>query len=110
MPSWAGHVCKSPRADPTRWLSPSGGARDQGQPDYVLANSITGHEAERRPGTREEWLAVTKHDGVEVDPQSRRLRSSLSIRNQMRLLEQFADFGGVELLHQQFAQQVWPGD
>ena len=38
-----------------------------GQPDHVLANHIAGHKAERRPGAGEEWLAATKHDGVEVE-------------------------------------------
>ena len=42
-------------------------SRNVGQPDYVLANSITGHKAERRPGASEEWLALTKHHGVKVD-------------------------------------------
>src|SRR5450755_2062095 len=37
------------------------------QPDRVLANQIAGHEAERRPGAGEEWLAATKHDGAEVE-------------------------------------------
>ena len=38
-----------------------------GQPDHVLANQIAGHKAERPPGAGEEWLAATKHDGVEVE-------------------------------------------
>ena len=38
-----------------------------GQPDHILANPIIRHEAERRPGPGEIWLAVTKHDGVQVD-------------------------------------------
>jgi hypothetical protein len=33
----------------------------------VLANSIVGQKAERRPGASEEWLAATKHDGAEVE-------------------------------------------
>jgi hypothetical protein len=37
------------------------------QPDRVLADQIAGHKAERRPGAGEEWLAATKHDGVEVE-------------------------------------------
>ena len=41
--------------------------RNVRRPDRVLANSIAGHKAERRPGAGEEWLAVTKHDGVEVE-------------------------------------------
>ena len=43
-------------------------SRNVRQPNHVLANSIAGDKAERRAGTREEWLAATKHDGVEVDP------------------------------------------
>jgi len=43
-------------------------SRNVGQPDHVLAYSITGHKSERRPRTREEWLAAAKHDGVKVDP------------------------------------------
>jgi len=35
-----------------------------GQPDRVLANSIVGHKAKRRPGAGEEWLAATEHDGA----------------------------------------------
>jgi len=42
-------------------------SRNVRQPDHVLANSIAGHKMERRPGTGEEWLAATKHDGVEVE-------------------------------------------
>jgi len=33
----------------------------------VIANSIAGDKAERRPGAGEEWLAVTKHDGMQVE-------------------------------------------
>src|SRR6476620_6671530 len=40
--------------------------RNVDQSNRVLANSIVGHKAERRPGAGEEWLATTKHDGVEV--------------------------------------------
>ena len=39
---------------------------DVRQPNHVLANSIAGHKAERRPGADEEWLAATNYDGVEV--------------------------------------------
>lgn len=42
-------------------------SRDVGQPDHILANPIMSHKAERRPGSGEIWLAVTKHDGVQVD-------------------------------------------
>ena len=42
--------------------------RNVRQPNRILANSIAGYKAERRPGAGEEWLAVTKHDGVEVEP------------------------------------------
>ena len=38
------------------------------QPDRVLADAIAGDKAERRPGAGEEWLAPTKHDGVEIEP------------------------------------------
>jgi len=44
-----------------------------------MSSPIRSDKAERPPGTREQWLAVTKHDGVEVDPQSGHLRSPLSI-------------------------------
>jgi len=42
-------------------------SRNVGQPDHIFANPITSHKAERRPGSGEIWLAVTKHDGVQVD-------------------------------------------
>src|ERR687891_796339 len=42
-------------------------SRNVGQPDHILANPIISHKAERRPGPSEIWLAVTKHDGVQVD-------------------------------------------
>ena len=42
--------------------------RDVGQPDRVLAYPIARHEMERRPGAGKEWLAATKHDGMEVKP------------------------------------------
>src|SRR5262245_16313433 len=42
-------------------------SRNVGQPDHILANPIISHKAERWPGASEIWLAVTKHDGVEVD-------------------------------------------
>jgi len=38
--------------------------RSVGQPDHILANPIISHKAERRPGSGEIWLAMTKHDGV----------------------------------------------
>src|ERR687891_1894502 len=41
--------------------------RNVGQPDHILANPITSHKAERRPGSGEIWFALTKHDGVQVD-------------------------------------------
>ena len=37
------------------------------QLNHFLANQIAGHKAERRPRAREEWLAATKHEGMEVD-------------------------------------------
>src|SRR5438270_9648710 len=42
-------------------------SRNVDQPDHILANPIIRHKAERRPGSSEIWLAVTKHDGVQVD-------------------------------------------
>ena len=42
-------------------------SRDACQPDHVLANSFAGHKAESRPGAGEEWLAMTKHDGMDVE-------------------------------------------
>src|SRR5512143_991894 len=42
-------------------------SRNVSQPDHILANSIMCHKAERRPGSGEIWLAVTEHDGVQVD-------------------------------------------
>ena len=41
--------------------------RNVDQPEHILGNAIIGDKAERRPGPREIWLAVTKHDGVWVD-------------------------------------------
>jgi len=43
-------------------------SRNVRQPNHVLANSIAGHKAERRPRAGEKWLAATKHDRVEVEP------------------------------------------
>ncbi len=37
------------------------------QPDRVLADQIVGHETKRRHGAREEWLAVTKNDRMQVE-------------------------------------------
>src|SRR5215469_14941846 len=42
-------------------------SRNVRQPDHVLANSFAGHKAEPRPGAGEEWLAMTKHDGMDVE-------------------------------------------
>jgi hypothetical protein len=42
--------------------------RNVGQPYRVLADQVAGHEAERRPGAGEEWLAAAKHDVVELEP------------------------------------------
>ena len=42
-------------------------SRTVGQPDHILGNPIIGHQAERRPGSGEIWLAAAKHDGVQVD-------------------------------------------
>jgi len=37
------------------------------QSNCVIANGIGGNKAERRPWAGKEWLAATKHDGVEVE-------------------------------------------
>src|SRR5215813_14695824 len=42
-------------------------SRNVRQPDHVIANSFAGHKAEPRPGAGEEWLAMTKHDGMDVE-------------------------------------------
>src|SRR5215472_15103989 len=42
-------------------------SRNVRQPNHVLANSFAGHKAEPRPGAGEEWLAMTKHDGMDVE-------------------------------------------
>src|SRR5688572_25678690 len=55
------------------WLIPAvrgasaGSSRNVRQPDHILADPIMSHKAERRPGSGEIWLAVTEHDGVQVD-------------------------------------------
>ena len=48
-------------------LRPSPSGWNVGQPEHALADQVVGHEAQRRPGAGEEWLAATKHDGVEVE-------------------------------------------
>lgn len=42
-------------------------SRNVRQPNHVLANMIGGNKAEWWPRAGEEWLAATKHDGVEVE-------------------------------------------
>src|SRR6476659_9171285 len=42
-------------------------SRNVGQPDHIIANPINSQKTERRPGSGEIWVAVTKHDGVQVD-------------------------------------------
>src|ERR1041385_7637580 len=42
-------------------------SRNVSQPDHILANSIISHKAEWRPGSGEISLAVTEHDGGQVD-------------------------------------------
>ena len=42
-------------------------SRNVYQPEHILANLIIRHKAERWPGSGEIWLAVTKHDGVQID-------------------------------------------
>jgi hypothetical protein len=56
----------TPRLHRTGGVAQSG--RDVRQPNRVLANGIGGNKAERRPRAGKEWLAATKHDGVEVEP------------------------------------------
>ena len=41
--------------------------RNIGQPDHSPVNPVTSYKAERRPGSSEIWLAVTKDDGMQVD-------------------------------------------
>jgi hypothetical protein len=41
--------------------------RNIGQTDHSLVDPVTSYKAERRPGSREIWLAVTKDDGMQVD-------------------------------------------
>jgi hypothetical protein len=41
--------------------------RNVRQPDYIPANAVAGHKAEPRPGAGEERLAMTKHDGMNVE-------------------------------------------
>src|SRR5690348_3960134 len=38
------------------------------QPDHVRDDQIARDKAEPRPGTREKWLAVTQHDGMDIEP------------------------------------------
>src|SRR6185503_18329680 len=42
-------------------------SRNVDQPDHIVGNPIIGHKPERRPGSREIWLAMTEHDRVQVD-------------------------------------------
>jgi hypothetical protein len=42
-------------------------SRNIDQPDHILVNPVTSYKAERRPGSSEIWLAVTKDDGMQVD-------------------------------------------
>src|SRR5580692_11545492 len=52
----------------TRWTSAAHRlGRNVCQPDRILADQVTGHQTERRPGAGEEWLAAPKHDGMEVE-------------------------------------------
>jgi len=43
-------------------------SRNVSQSDHGPANSVVGHKAKERPGAGEEWLAATKHHGMEVEP------------------------------------------
>ncbi len=56
-------IVKSTREAEDRFRS----RRHVGQPDHVLVHLIAGDEAERWARAGEEWLAATKHDGVEVE-------------------------------------------
>jgi hypothetical protein len=40
--------------------------RNVGQPDHIL-NPIMIRKSKRRPGSGKIWLAVTQHDGVQID-------------------------------------------
>src|SRR5579859_4689888 len=42
-------------------------SRNVRQPDYIPANAFAGRKAEPRPGAGEERLAMTKHDGMDVE-------------------------------------------
>src|SRR5580698_6382529 len=42
-------------------------SRNVRQPDHIPANAVAGHKAEPRPGAGEERLAMTKHDGMDVE-------------------------------------------
>ena len=42
-------------------------SRNVDQPDHIIVNTIMSYQAERRPAPGEIWLAVTQHDGVQVD-------------------------------------------
>src|SRR5260370_9161792 len=42
-------------------------SRNVRQPDYIPANACAGQKAEPRPGAGEERLAMTKHDGMDVE-------------------------------------------
>ena len=44
------------------------GGRNIRQPDHILGNPLMSHEAERRAGAGEEWLAATHHNGAEIEP------------------------------------------
>src|SRR5262245_2030357 len=62
---------RRPKADLSSRRSSSGRvarlSRNVRQPDHVLANSFAGHKAEPWPGADEEWLAMTKNDGMDVE-------------------------------------------
>ena len=42
-------------------------SRNVRQSNHVFANSIVGYKTKRRPGADEEWLAMTKHNRVEIE-------------------------------------------
>src|SRR6187402_630871 len=43
-------------------------SRNVDQPDHIPAHPVMSQQAERWTGPGEIWLAVTKYDGVQVDP------------------------------------------
>jgi hypothetical protein len=63
--AWGGHCPLGAGQDFHRRVARS--SRNVGQPDHIIANPIMSDKAERRPGSGEIRLALTQHDGVQVD-------------------------------------------